>query len=96
MQNILQLNGGVSVMPVHFKTRVFDVIPHSVNLGYIIHNYITYFMIVSFINPVNLQALAHWCVIYFTFLSQDEANRHYVTSDCYCFVLEVPCESSNH
>lgn len=67
VQNMLQLNDDISVMPAHFKTRVFDVIPHSVNLGYLIHNYITYFIIIRFINPLNPQALAHLYAIYFTF-----------------------------
>jgi len=46
MHSILQFNGGVSVMPAHIKTRVFGVIPHYANCGYLIHNYITYFIII--------------------------------------------------
>jgi hypothetical protein len=97
MQNMLQLNGGVSVMPAHIKTRVFDVIPHSANLGYPIYNYITYFIIIRIVNHVKPQAVAHWCVSsILPSLPQAEANIHDVTSDCYCSVVELSCDSSNH
>lgn len=67
MHNMVHLNDGVSVMPAHIKTRVFDVIPHSAILGYLIYNYITCFIIIPIINLLKPQALGHWCVIYFTF-----------------------------
>jgi hypothetical protein len=50
-------------MPAHIKTPLFDVIPHSTNLGYLIYNYITYFIIIRIINVIKPQALGHWCVI---------------------------------
>jgi len=80
---MLQLNGRVSFMPTHIKTRVFCVIPHSASLGYLIYNFVTCFIIIPIINLLKPQALGHWCVIYFTFLSQDAVHTNGVTSDCY-------------
>jgi len=69
-------------MPAHIKTRVFGVIPHYANCGYLIYNYIAYFIIIiRIINLVKPQALGQWCVTYFTFLCQDAVRINYVPSD---------------